>query len=83
MFINFLTNLYEAGTADQLFRVYNIDQGFLYCYLFYTGHIKSIHVLPPWQTSDVPMDYMRAVSIITSTLTGENRRKKKYLQWIL
>lgn len=44
---NLFTHLNETGTADQLFGVHNINQGFFNCHLFDARHIKAIHVLPP------------------------------------
>ena len=62
-----LTYLYEAGAADQLFWVYNINQGFLYRHLLNTGHIKTIHVLPPWHKLEMAMGYISGVSNIINS----------------
>ena len=40
--------LYEAGIGDQLLWVHHVHQGLLDGHVFNAGHIKAIHVLPPW-----------------------------------
>lgn len=42
----------ETGVADQLLGVHHIHQGLLDRHLLDAGHIKTVHVLPPWQRQD-------------------------------
>lgn len=57
-----MTDLDEAGIADQLFGIHHIHQRLLDGHLFDAGHVKAVHILPPYQ-KEKKSKYMASAKI--------------------